>query len=138
MSKTYNLFMSHSWAYSDAYVKLVNLITNRPYFNFKNHSVPKNDPIHNAPTCKALQDAIRLQMTGCHIVIILAGVYATYSEWINREVKIAKEGFNSPKPILAIEPWGAERTSKFVKDNADKIVKWNSESVVAAIRELGL
>jgi hypothetical protein len=137
MSKVHNLFISHSWTYSDAYDKLVTLITNQPYFYFKNYSVPKNDPIHNAPNSKALYEAIKRQMSGCHVVIILAGVYATYSEWINKEVKCAKEGFNSPKPILAIEPWGAEKTSKLVKDNADKIVKWNTESVVAAIRELG-
>ena len=26
MSKTYHLFISHSWAYSDAYEKLINLL----------------------------------------------------------------------------------------------------------------
>lgn len=134
--KTHNLFISHSWTYSDAYEKLLNLLNSRPYFNFKNHSVPKNDPIHNAPTNKALSEAIKNQMNGCHVVIILAGVYASYSEWINKEIKIAKEGFASPKPILAIEPFGSEKTSKVVKDNADKIVKWNTESIVTAIREL--
>lgn len=40
---TYNLFISHSWAYSDAYEKLVNMLNAKPYFDYKNYSVPKTD-----------------------------------------------------------------------------------------------
>ena len=46
---TYNLFISHSWNYSSAYNDLVRLLDSKPYFNYKNYSVPKDDPIHNAP-----------------------------------------------------------------------------------------
>ena len=45
---TYNLFISHSWTYSDAYEKLISLLDADQYFTYKNYSVPKNDPIHNA------------------------------------------------------------------------------------------
>lgn len=38
------------------------------------------------------------------------------------------------KTIIAIEPWGAEKTSAKVKNTADKIVKWNTDSIVDAIR----
>lgn len=70
-------------------------------------------------------------------MLILAGVYSTYSKWINKEIKIAKTEFWTPKSIIAIEPWGAERTSKVVKDAADKVVGWNSSSIINAIKELG-
>jgi hypothetical protein len=136
MAKIYNLFLSHSWTYSDAYDKLMDLIDNRPYFSFKNYSVPKDDPIHNAPNQQLLYEAIKRQIAPCHVVIILAGVYATYSKWINKEIKIAKSEFVNPKPIIAVEPWGSEHTSQVVKNNADKVVKWNTESIVNAIREL--
>ena len=39
-----------------------------------------------------------------------------------------------PKKIIAIEPWGSEKTSVVVKHAADKIVKWNTDSIVKAIR----
>lgn len=133
--RQYSIFISHSWAYVDAYDKLVKMFDNDPRFNYKNYSVPKDDPVHNAPTTKLLADAIKKQMTFCDVVIILAGVYSTYSKWINEEISIA-QGFLTPKPILAIEPWDSERTSKVVKDNADKIVKWNTSSIVAGVREL--
>ena len=88
---TYNLFISHSWAYSDAYSKLMELLSNAPYFNFKNYSVPKDDPIHNAPNDYQLRAAIKNQMQHASCVLILAGVYATYSKWINIEIQLAQE-----------------------------------------------
>ncbi len=131
----YNIFISHSWAYGDAYEKLVKMLNADPRFNFKNYSVPKNDPIHNAPSSIALTRAIQDQMRFCDVIIILAGVYSSYSEWINKEIALAK-GFTNPKPILAIEPWASEKTSLVVKKNADKIVKWSTSSIVSGIREL--
>ena len=73
---------------------------------------------------------------GCHVVIILAGVYATYSKWINIEINLAKNGFAQAKPVIAIKPRGNERISEPVSRAADRIVGWSTESVVKAIREL--
>jgi hypothetical protein len=66
----------------------------------------------------------------------MAGVYSTYSKWINHEINIAKKEFYNPKKIIAVEGWGVERTSKIVKENADKTVKWQSSSIINAIKEL--
>ena len=128
---TYNLFISHSWVYSDAYSKLMELLSNAPYFNFKNYSVPKDDPIHNAPNDYQLRAAIKNQMQHASCVLILAGVYATYSKWINIEIQLAQE---MGKKIIAIQPWAAQRTSQVVKNSADEIGGWNTESIVKAIR----
>jgi hypothetical protein len=136
MSKTHNLFISHSWAYGDAYDKLSTMLQSRPYFFHKDFSVPKHDPIHTNGSDKQLYDAIYNKIYLCGVVIIMAGVYSTYSKWINKEIEIAKKGFSIPKPILAIEPWGSEKTSKIVKDNADLIVGWNTESIISGIRQL--
>jgi hypothetical protein len=132
----YRLFISHSWTYGDAYDRLVDLLNEHPNFQWSNYSVPKDDPIHNAPNQNALYDAIKTQVSPVNCVIMLAGVYSTHSKWINKEIEIAKLLFQ--KPIIAIEPWGAERTSATVKDNADIIVKWSSASIVKAIREYSL
>lgn len=136
MARTFNLFISHSWTYGDAYDRLVELLNKRPYFSFKNYSVPKDDPIHKTPNDALLYQAIKQQVSPSHIVIILAGVYATYSKWINKEIRIAQTEFATPKSILAVEPWGAERTSRVVCDNADRIVKWNTDAIVDGIRAL--
>lgn len=136
MARTYNLFISHSWTYPKAYEKLVDLLDKRGYFSYKNHSVPKNDPIHNAPDDEQLYYAIKNKIQSTHVVLIMAGVYSSYSKWIDREIQIAKTEFSNQKPIIAIEPWGSKKTSSKVKNAANKIVRWNTESIVAAIREL--
>ena len=128
---TYHLFISHSWAYSDAYDKLVRMLNNASNFSYKDYSVPKNDPIHNASNVAQLKAAIRNQMQHASCVLILAGVYSTYSKWINIEIELARE---MDKTIIAIEPRGAQRTSLVVKQAADKVVGWNTNSIVSAIR----
>ena len=128
---TYNLFISHSWTYSDQYIGLVRLLDANPYFSYKNYSVPKNDPIHNAPYQYQLKEAIRRQMQPASCVIILAGVYSSYSKWINIEIELAKE---MGKRIIAVEPWGSSHTSAVVKNAAHEIVGWNSASIIRAIR----
>jgi len=128
---TYNIFISHSWAYSDAYEKLVNLLNSDRYFQYKNYSVPKNDPIHNAPYDWQLKEAIKRQMQPASCILIMAGVYSTYSKWINIEISLAQE---MGKKIIAIEPWASTRTSTVVKNAADIVVGWNTNSIVQAIR----
>ena len=136
MAKVHNLFISHSWAYPKAYDGLVSMLNNRPYFLYKNHSVPKNDPIHTSGTDAQLYAAIKNKMAACRGVIIMAGVYSTYSKWINKEITIAKTGFISPKPILAVKPWAQINVSTLVSKNADDFANWNTESIVSKIRAL--
>lgn len=134
--KTYNLFISHSWRYEKYYDGLIDLLKDAPYFEYKDYSVPSSDPltIRNSRYYKSeLENKIENQMRSCSVVLVLAGVFSTYSDSILMEVRIAKK---LGKPIVAVEPFGAERTSAYVKQEADRIVKWNTSSIVGAIKEL--
>lgn len=133
--KSRSLFISHSWSYGDAYDGLVKLLNAAHNFQYRNYSVPKNDPVHNAPNVDALYRAIQNQMVFCDVVLIMAGKYATYSKWIQREIQIAK-GYTTPKPIVAIRPWASEQVSSVVSNAADRLVNWSTASIVSAIREL--
>jgi len=127
----YNLFISHSWSYTDSYEKLLYLLDSNPYFRYKNYSVPKSDPIHNTNNESQLKLAIKDQMKHASCVVILAGVYSSYSKWINIEIELAK---SMNKKIIAIEPWGAQRTSAVVKNESNTTAKWNTDSIIKAIR----
>lgn len=107
-----------------------------PSFKWSDYSVPINDPIHTRGTDRELYEAIKgkIQLVNC--VVIMAGVYSSYSKWINKEIEISKQIFD--KPIIAVEPWDSERTSILVKENADVVVKWNSASIISAIRDYSL
>ncbi|KAA3597457.1 MAG: molecular chaperone Tir [Calditrichaeota bacterium] len=132
MSKTYRLFISHSWAYINTYDTIIRFFEEQG-LSYYDHSVPKDDPIHTEGTDSELYDAIESKIRGTSGVIVLAGVYATYSRWIEAEIEIA---LDYDKPIIAVEPWGSERTSRLVKDNADDVVKWQGNKIVDAIKEL--
>lgn len=126
------LFISHAWDYNNQYYNLVRLLEERPYFGFYNHSVPKHDPL-DARTIRELEERLHNQIINCHVVLVIAGVYVTYHEWLKKEIKMAK-GYG--KPIIGVRPWGQMRISQVVQNNADKIVGWNADSVVSAIREV--
>ncbi|MDO6459054.1 TIR domain-containing protein [Celeribacter halophilus] len=132
MPKTYRLFISHSWKYGDAYDKMIKFLDEQG-ISYYDHSVPQGDPIHTNGTDRQLREAIDAKIKGCSGVIILAGVYSSYSKWINEEIKISRD---YGKSIIAVEPWASEKTSAVVKSAADRIVGWNGKSLANAIREL--
>lgn len=133
--KTYDLFISHSWTYTDGYDKLISFFKNAPAFTYRNYSVPKDDPIHNAPNQTLLYQAIQRKVAPVNIVVIMAGVYSTHSKWINKEIEIAQ---SYSKPILGVAPWGNKRLSDVVRMASDEIAGWNTDSIVGAIRRLAL
>lgn len=133
-SYMYRVFISHSWSYSSQYDKIEDFLRQEGVYYY-NHSIPKDDPIHTNGSDYQLEAAIESKVKGCSCVIILAGVYASYSRWIQKEIRMAKK-YN--KPIIAVEYWGAERTSVVVKNAADVIVKWNAKSVADAVRKYAI
>lgn len=135
--KTYHLFISHSWNYSGQYSALINMLNQAPRFQYQNFSVPKNDPVHTTGSDAQLAEAIRNKMESCGVVIVLAGMYAQCSKWMEKEIRFAKSSWQHQKPVLAVIPWGSERTPQDVIGRADEIVRWNTDSIVNAIRELG-
>ncbi|MBR4326255.1 MAG: TIR domain-containing protein [Bacteroidales bacterium] len=132
MAKTYNLFISHSWDYVDDLMNLRELLESRGYFKVEFFEVPPHDPIESSNS-DYVKSRIRQKIAQSDVVIGIAGMYATYSEWMEWELNAAK---NMGKPILGVIPRGQQRVSQTVKSVSDKIVHWNTESIVAAIREL--
>lgn len=128
--KEYHILISHSWDYSDDYNKIKSWLDESNYFYWKDYSVPITKPI-NASSKKDLQDKIRTKIINCNCVIILSGMYVSYSEWIDFEIDTALY-YN--KPIIGVKPWGQERIPAKVSDNAKTMVGWNSSSVIDAVR----
>lgn len=137
MPVSYNIFISHFWSYDESYCRLVSLLSKRTDLMFKNYSLPKDDPIKYSINEQAIYTSIYNHIRPSSVILIMAGVYATHSNWINQEIKIAKQGFQSPKPIIAIKPRGQIRISEVVRQNADELVCWNTDSIVTAILKWG-
>lgn len=131
--RTIDIFISHSWTYDYQRENLTNLLNKRTYFNWRDYSVPVDDPLHTNGSASDLERKIREQLRQASIVIILGGVYATYSKWINKEIKMAQ---SCDKPILTVIPRGQQRISSVAYNAADQVESWNADSIVAAIRDL--
>jgi len=134
-----HVFISHAWAYSDHYETLAKWIFEEKWsvgqasLNFKDFSIPRDDPVHDASNAKELHEAIFNRIARSHVIVIPSGMYATYSKWIKKEIAGAKEYI---KPILAVNPWGQQNNSGVVLDNANEGVGWNKQPLINAIWKL--
>ena len=65
------------------------------------------------------------------MVLAIAGIYASHSDWMQWEMDKAKElGLN----VIGVVPWGQERISQEVYNRSVVDVRWNADSIVDAIR----
>jgi hypothetical protein len=134
-----HIFISHAWKYSDDYYRLENLLKKEKdnplsKFSFKNYSVPEHDPLIDPNTeigKRKLTAMLDTQIKPVSCVIILGGMYANYSYWIQKEIDIAKSYPN--KGIIAVYPWGQTNMPVKVQESAHFIVGWQTSSIVNAI-----
>lgn len=132
--RTYNLFISHAWKYNEDYDRLVGLLNSASNFSWKNYSVSIDNPLAGGSK-KKLAEEITQQISLASVVLIITGMYVSYREWIKFEIDRADQ-FN--KPIVGIQPWGSTNVPFEVKRSAWKIVGWNTQSVVKAVRQHAL
>ena len=128
----YKLFISHAWAYEEAYTGIIQFLNDASNFSYSNFSVPK-DKAFDSMTKSQLQQQLRNQINPIQCAIILGGMYIAHSDWIQFEIDHAVK---LDKPILGIRPWGAERMPQALINAATEVVGWNTASIVAAIRRL--
>lgn len=129
--KTYKLMISHSWKYDEQYKKVVGWLEDANDFDMQNYSVCCDNPL-DTTTDSELEDALTTRVKECNCIIVLAGMYANYSKWMDFEIDKAVE---YGKPIVGVKPWGNERVPAKISENADEIVNWQSSSVVQAVRD---
>lgn len=75
---------------------------------------------------------LKKRILDSNIVLALAGIYASHSEWMVWEMDTAKD---NGIPIIGVVPRGQERISSEVLTRSIVDVKWNTESIIAAIRQ---
>ncbi|ASJ41575.1 TIR domain-containing protein [Vibrio vulnificus] len=134
MAKDYKVFISHSWSNSDDLTKLRELLEGRGYFNIEFKEVSKFEPI-DSDNATYIKSRLRQKISDSDIVIGLAGVYASHSDWMVWELDTA---LNKDIPIIGVIPRGNVRSSTAVTSRSKEDVRWNTESIVAAIRKHAL
>jgi hypothetical protein len=131
MSKIYTIFISHSWDNEKHHINLKKLLNNRGYFNIEFEEATKDEPI-NSNNAKYIKQVLTKKIKNSNIILGLAGIYASHSEWMKWELIKAE---NLGIPIIGVIPRGQERISTVVSSRSEKNVNWNTESIVYAIRQ---
>lgn len=131
MAKDYKIFVSHSWAHSDDLTALQTLLNGRGYFNVEFTEASKDVPI-NSENATYVKSRLKNKIINSDIVLALAGVYASHSDWMIWELDTA---VSNNIPIVGVIPRGQERISQEVYNRSKEDVRWNTESIVEAIRK---
>lgn len=132
----YHIFISHAWRYSDDYSKIVtwlNEAQQEAKLTWRNYSVPSHDPLIDPGTTvgkNKLKELIKAQIRPASKIIVISGMYAAYSDWIDFEIDTS---VSMGKYIIGLKPWGQERTPVKIQNNANVMVGWNKTSVLNAI-----
>ncbi|QKJ22615.1 TIR domain-containing protein [Poseidonibacter lekithochrous] len=125
------IFISHAWGYNAHYDRLVNWFNEEPNFSWSNYSVPSSKALPDK-TSAGLSRGMTRQINPTNVVVILGGMYATHSAWIDYEIREAQR---LGKTIIGVKPWGQERVPKSVRDaSICEPVGWNRSSIINAIR----
>ena len=132
----YHIFISHAWKYSDDYqtvVKWIDEAKAEGTLNWSNYSVPYHDPLvdpSNKVGKSKLQKLLENQISPASKIIVISGMYAAHSDWIDFEIDTS---VSKGKYIIGLKPWGQERIPVKIQNNADIMVGWNKSSVINAI-----
>jgi hypothetical protein len=130
--KEYNVFISHSWDHDDQYDRLKDMLDERGHFKYSDYSVPEDDSLDPDNPQELWQD-MKKRIKNSSAVVVTAGMYVSHSNWIRAEMNMAN---STDTPIVAVKPRGNERLPKKVREEADKVVGWNKDSVVEAVQEV--
>lgn len=131
--REYKIFISHSWSNDQAHKVLQQKLKLAGYLNVEFEEATRDKPI-NSVDATYIKQALKKKINNSHIVLGLAGMYASHSEWMKWELETA----HGTIPIVGVIPWGQERISKIVSDKSKENVRWNIDSIVTAIRKYAL
>ena len=127
------IFISHAWQYNEHYWKIVNWFNEELNFSWSNCSVPSHDSLPDK-TAKGLSAGITRQINPAQVVILLGGMYASHSGWIDYEISESKR---MGKKIIGVRPWNQQMVPVSVQQASSiPMVNWNKASIIQAVRSL--
>lgn len=123
------VFVAHGFELSDDYRRVFEYLESSRNFFYRNCSVPE---LPKGLDQEGLRQELRKQINLAEVVLIPAGLYALYRDWLNFELNCAK-GFD--KPVVVLNVFGVKtKLPVQLEALADEIVEWNERDIVDAIK----
>ena len=124
------IFVAHPFEEAEDYQRVFEYLESSHNFYYRNVSVP--DPKFLAKPPEEARTELRRQIGLSEVVIIPAGLYKPYRDWVEFELNCAK-GFE--KPVIVLEFFGVkEKIPVQLEALSDERVEWNERSIADAIR----
>lgn len=135
--ETRNIFIAHGWENSQHIHKLTELLDRAHTFDkefaYVNHgnfdkSVLRDEVLNH------LNLALREQMTEADVVLVMTDIYHDHTDWIDKEINLAKE---LDLPIILIRSYENRKTPPHLEQKADEIVVFDPEEILKEIKNYG-
>ena len=125
-----NLFFSYYHKYKDSFDKILDMLNIRPYFGYSASHYNEDSYAQNEEYIKRL---LRPKIDWAGTIVVLVGPGTYTRDWVNQEIEYAA-GQN--KRIVGVYLWGqsSSRIPAALSGHGHALVRWNTESIVAAIR----
>jgi hypothetical protein len=144
---TYRLFISHRYAHSEEYRRLVRMLDScaagDPKWRWKNYSVPMESPIMSrseAGQAEIYEARLRERLSHVHAVL-----YVLRDDWLEEMGSLYHElveatvlRYGTQVPIISVLPRGASPQTLQYGAPGVAVVRWHSPSIVSAVREYAL
>jgi len=134
--KSKNLFFSYYYRNSTECDRLIEMLEDRGYFDYSNSSL---DEESNAENEDYIKTKIRSKINWAGTIVVLIGPGTYTRKYVNYEIEYARK---KEKRIVGVYLWGESQSKLPVElrkaHNEDyndlALVRWNSDSIVDAIR----
>lgn len=121
------IFISHVFGYQEHYNSVVEAINNSNV-SWKNYSISEDNLVDSNLTT-VIKHKIENNIKCSSNVIVISGIYASHSDWIEWEFNKA---IQHNKEIIAIKPWGNVNLPAFISNSTYdklKIIGWNTSRI---------
>ena len=124
-----DLFLTHGFRPHDDWERAAALLDQNFGLGWRNFSVPWHDPALDPNTeadFRSIEADLLSQITFCHVVLFLDGIYRTRAgrRWMDVQVAIARD---LGKPIIGLPPWNETALSKEGRALVTAVGHWNRQ-----------
>jgi hypothetical protein len=143
---TYHVFISHRYAHSDEYRRLVAMLDRAahrdPTWRWRNCSIPVEAPVmtdDEAGRAEVYEARIRERLTHVHVIL-----YIARRDWLGDldsiyiELVETTPRYRAPVPIINVLPRGADARSPSHRGPGVTTVNWHPKPIINAIRQHAL
>ncbi len=135
--ETRDIFIAHGWENSPHIHRLTEMLNRANEFDkefaYVNHGNFDRSALSDE-TVNDLNSALRQQMTKADVALVMTDIYHDHKEWINKEIKLAKD---LDIPVILIRSFESLETPPELEEIADEIVVFDPEEIMKKIKSYG-